>query len=105
MASTKGRSNHSWGAGSRPNTDEFATICEHCALEERQVWLLDEDGRAVIGLVWLRPGGSAVAIHPFAYSKNRRPESRPTRSWAEQFAGVPRSGTPECPKSPEGWYP
>lgn len=103
MASTKGRSNHSWGLGLRPNEDEFTITCDHCALTEREIWLLDDQGRPVKGLVWLRPNGSAVAIRPFAHSRRRQPQNRPTRQWANEYPSVPVSGTPQCPKSPVGW--
>lgn len=103
MTSTKGRSNHSWAAGSRPNEDEFCAVCKHCGLTELERWLLDDEGRAVVGLVWLRPNGSTAAIRPFAYSKNRRPKVLPRSSWQDQYRGVPIGGTPECPKSPDSW--
>lgn len=100
---TSGRSNHFWGHGARLAEDELESRCKHCALIERQVWLLDDEGRAVAGLAWIRPGGSAVAVRPFAFSKNRRPQNPPTRSWAQVYPDVPVTGSPQCPKSPDGW--
>ena len=59
--------------------------------------------RPTIGLVWAAPSGEAVAVRPFKFSKNRRPAVRPLMAWVEVYADVPVSGTPNYPKSPDGW--
>jgi hypothetical protein len=103
MASTAGRSNHWWEPRPRPSPDELESVCRHCGLTELHTWLLDEDGRPVAGLVWLRPDSNAVAVRPFAFSKNRRPAVLPTRTWSDLYPGVPVSGTPQCPKDLSAW--
>jgi hypothetical protein len=77
VANTKGRSTHSWAR----SADEFPTTCENSALPERQVWMLDDDGRAVTGLVWTLPDGSAMArcwVEPLRHVERRTRQMRPS---------------------------
>lgn len=100
---TKGRKNHYWQPTGRPSPDRLTSECRNCGLLQDDLWLLDEQGRAVFGKAWIKPNGEAVVIRPFAYNNSRKPQEQPTQSWAQHFPHAPVSRSPECPKSPEGW--
>ena len=73
--------------------------CQKCGLQSRYgEWMLDTDGRAVTGIVWVDPDGTAVRVRPFAWNKNRRPSSTQlVESIANTYPHASIGGTPPCP--------
>lgn len=59
--------------------------------------MLDEQGRAVIGIVWETSDGTAIRVRPFAWSKNRKPVGPiPTSPLDVAYPAAAIGGTPPC---------
>ena len=77
--------------------------CRRCRLSRQEEWLLDEQRRAVVTLVWRMPGGRTVRVRPFPWFKDMAPDVPPSQTVADRYPGVEVGGEPPCPGSPEAW--
>lgn len=92
--SNKGRRNHRWIPG--------VEACFNCGLVERHtdVWL--DDGSPGSLIQWLTPAGAVLAARPTLYVRGTVDASSPQLRDVLP-AGVPISGVPQCPKTPDAW--
>ena len=96
---------HRWTGWREGPQGALVELCDRCGMEARHgIWMLDDHGRAVTGMVWLRPDGTAAQVLPFAHHADRQPrEPVDMLPVAEAYPGAEVGGTPLCPGSPDAW--
>lgn len=89
----KVRPDHVWRDGT----------CRRCGLHEEMVWLLDDQDRPVLSLVWSTPA-QVVRVRPFPYMRGVWPADplrhHPRQRLDEAYPGVRIGRTPPC-RAPE----
>lgn len=69
--------------------------CLRCGLRRREEWVVDEQCRAVLTLVWTDSRGD-LRVQPFPPMLGLEPPAIPSLTRAEAFPGVPVGPEPPC---------
>jgi hypothetical protein len=73
--------------------------CLRCGLRRREVWLLDDNRRAVMALVWSDRDGD-VRVQPFPPMLGLQAPEAPTQTRVEAFGHLPVGPEPPCGPAP-----
>jgi hypothetical protein len=95
-----GRKRHNWdpALSSREPDGTLTSRCKNCGMSQRDGYY-SASGRVYSVLQWATPAGRLLAIRPIV--DLYPPKKAPPLEGA--FPGIPVSGMPECPKTPDGW--
>jgi hypothetical protein len=69
--------------------------CRRCGLRRREEWLLDDQSRPVLALVWTDRYGDR-RVQPFPPMLGLEPERRPTMTLVQAFPGLTVGPEPAC---------
>lgn len=81
-----------WRSGHRWRRDR----CARCGLRRTEAWVLDDEGRAVMALVWFDAAGKPVRAVQFAWLTGLEPPAPPRLTLAQAYPRVPLGREPDC---------
>ncbi len=70
--------------------------CTICGLRRQETWVLDDDGRSVMALVWSDARDRPVRAIAFPWLPGQTPALEPRSTLEDAFPGLPLGREPTC---------